>query len=583
MKLGNAHPGAAQEGSDVRGPVPRARAATADPAAGRLPLRQLPRLGHIVRVLVAQGFGHYVDRLRLKREASGADPAAVSTPEARRLRAALEELGPTFVKFGQVLSVRQDLFPEDVIAELAKLQDRVPPFPGDQARALIEREFNRPLAELYAEFDATPFAAASIAQVHHARLADGTDVIVKVQRPDIEETLHADVDILYFLARLLERYAPESRRYDPHGLVAEFAEHVVRELDFNLEARSAGRFLRNLADEPSVYVPRVAWELTSRRVLTMEHSPGRRLGPDVPPEAAERKRVAELLARLTLVQLFEHGFFHGDLHPGNVFLLPDGRLCFHDFGIVGRLHPRDQERLRELVLALVLRDAEWMAEVYVAMGVAGADVDLKAFAVDLDEAIERYYAIAGREYSFAEILRQFIRLAGRYEVRTPREFLLVAKVFMQLESLGRTLDPSFNMPAVLQAYVPRLVARQFVPELDAVRGLARGYRAANALRAGLRGLPAGIAGALKTLARGEARLRLHHEQLDALASHVERASNRLAFSLIIAAVVIGSSIVTTFHAGPHYAEIPLVGVIGFAVAAVLGLWWAVATLRGGRF
>lgn len=551
---------------------------------GNVPLRHLPRLGHILRVLVAQGFGHYVDRLKLRSPvAEGPRPVAVSAPQATRLRLALEELGPTFVKFGQMLSVRHDLFPPDVIAELAKLQDRVPPFPGDQARALVERELGRPIAEIYAEFDATPFAAASIAQVHHARLADGTDVIVKVQRPDIEETLHADVDILYFLARLLERYAPESRRYDPNALVAEFAEHVVRELDFNLEARAAERFLQNLADEPSVYVPRIAWEHTSRRVLTMEHSLGQRLGPDVPPEPAERKRVAELLARLTLVQLFEHGFFHGDLHPGNVFLLPDGRLCFHDFGIVGRLHARDQERLRELVLALVLRDAEWMAEISVAMGVAGADVDMPAFARDLDEALEQYYAVAGREYSFAEILRQFIRLARRYEVRLPREFLLVAKVFMQLESLGRALDPAFNMLVVLQAYVPRLIARQFVPAFDAGRGVARGYRALGTIRTGLRDLPAGIAGALKTLARGELRLTLRHERLDTLASHVERASNRLAFALIIAAVLIGASIVTTFHAGPHYAEIPLVGVIGFVVAAVLGLWWAVATLRGGRF
>ena len=557
-----------------------------DQVGGRagVPLRQLPRLGHILRVLIAQGFGHYVDQVKLRSPAvEGARPLAVSAPQATRLRLALEELGPTFVKFGQVLSVRHDLFPPDVIAELAKLQDRVPPFPGDQARALIERELGRPIAELYAEFDATPFAAASIAQVHHARLADGTNVIVKVQRPDIEATLRADIEILYFLARLLERFVPESRHYDPNALVAEFAEHVVRELDFNLEARAAERFLQNLADEPSVYVPRIAWEHTSRRVLTMEHSPGQRLGPDVPPDPAERKRVAELLARLTLVQLFEHGFFHGDLHPGNVFLLPDGRLCFHDFGIVGRLHPRDQERLRELVLALVLRDAEWMAEVYVAMGVAGANVDMPAFARDLDEAIEQYYGIAGREYSFAEILRQFIHLARRYEVRTPREFLLVAKVFMQLESLGRSLDPAFNMLAVLQAYVPRLIARQFTPALGLTQGLARGYRAVGALRAGLRDLPAGFAGALKTLARGEARLTLRHERLDTLAAHVERASNRLAFALIIAAVLIGAAIVTTFHAGPHYAGIPLVGIIGFVIAAVLGLWWAVATLRGGRF
>lgn len=561
----------------------RSHAVTGHPASGGdFPLRRLPRLAHILRVLAAHGLGHYIDKLGLKREEAGGEARVPAGPQAARFRGALEELGPTFVKFGQMLSVRHDLFSKDVIAELEKLQDQVPPFPGAEARALIEREFGRPLADLYAEFDETPLAAASIAQVHHARLTDGTDAIVKVQRPGIEETLRSDVEILYFLARLLERYAPESRRYDPHGLVAEFAENIVRELDFNLEAQSAERMRRNLAEEPSVYVPAVEWELTSRRVLTMEHSPGSRLGPDVPADPAERRRVAELLARLTLVQVFDHAFFHGDLHPGNVFLLPDGRLCFHDFGIVGRLAPRDQEHLRALCVALVVKDAEWMADLYVEMGVAPESVDRAAFTRDLEESLERYYAIAGREYSFAEILRQFIHLAGNYEIRTPRELLLVAKVFMQLESLARELDPAFNMLAVLEAYVPRLILRDLRPAAD--RGaMGRGYRGLRALRAGLRDLPDWLEKAGRALARGEIKLRLRHEQIEDLQSHIDRASNRLAFSLIIAAIVVGSSIVTTFHAGPHYGEIPLIGLAGFVIAAALGLGWALMAMRSGRF
>ncbi|BAU49822.1 ubiquinone biosynthesis protein UbiB [Sulfurifustis variabilis] len=550
-----------------------------------LPLRELPRLAHIVRVLAAQGLVHYLERLRLKIHVpEGAPPAgAVSGPEARRFRLALEELGPSFVKFGQMLSVRQDLFPEEVIAELATLQDRVPPFPSEQARALIERELGRALGELYAAFEERPLAAASIAQVHVARLLDGTAVIVKVQRPDIEALLRADIELLYFLARLLERHVPESRRFDPLGLVTEFAETVARELDFHMEASNAERFQRNLAGKPSVYVPHVYWELTTRRVLTMARSPGRRLGADYPEDAAERRRVAQALAQLTLTQLFEHGFFHGDLHPGNMFLLPDGRLCFHDFGIVGRLAPRDQEHLRGLCVALVLRDAEWMADLYIEMGVAPETVDRAAFIRDLEEALERYYAIAGREYSFAEILRQFIRLAGRYEIRTPRELLLVAKVFMQLESLARELDPTFNMLAMLEAYVPRLILRDLRPEVDGPAAVGRAYRGLTALRAGLRGLPQGLERLGRQLARGEVRLHLRHERIEDLQAHIDRASNRLAFSLIIAAIVIGSSIVTTFHAGPHYGEIPLIGLAGFVIAAVLGLAWALATMRSGRF
>lgn len=547
-----------------------------------LPLREMPRLAQILRVLVAQGLGHYLERLRLTVHAPGTRPAQVSAPEARRFRLALEELGPSFVKFGQMLSVRQDLFPEEVIAELATLQDRVPPFPSEQARALIEREFDRPLGELYAAFEDRPLAAASIAQVHEARLADGTAVIVKVQRPDIEELLRADIELLHFLARLLERHVTDSRRFDPVGLVTEFAE-TARKLDFHTEAQNAERFQRNFASDPSVYVPQVHWDLTTRRVLTMAHSPGRRLSADYPEDPAARRRVAQALAQLTLAQLFEHGFFHGDLHPGNVFLLPDGRLCFHDFGIVGRLAPRDQEHLRALCVALVFKDPEWMADLYVEMGVAPAGVDRAAFTRDLEESLERYYAVAGREYSFAEILRQFIRLAGRHEIRTPRELLLVAKVFMQLESLARTLDPAFNMLALLDAYVPRLILRDLRPAVDGSAAIGRAYRGLGALRAGLHGLPEWLEETGRALGRGEIKLHLRHEQIENLQAHIDRASNRLAFSLIIAAIVIGSSIVTTFHAGPHYGEIPLIGLAGFVIAAVLGLGWAVATMRSGRF
>lgn len=554
------------------------------PTARHLPIRDLRRLTEILRVAAEKGWGHYVDRLRLKgylpQETVAQAPAALG--DARRLRAALEELGPTFVKFGQMLGMRRDLFPQDIISELPKLQDAVPPFPGEEARRIIEEQLGQPVAELFATFDESPLAAASIAQVHTATLHDGTLVIVKVQRPGIEQVVQADLEILFCLARLFNSHVPESRPYDPLGLVDEFAETILRELDFHREGRNTDRFRDNFKDDPSVYVPQIFWELSGKRVLTMERSQGRKISADHPADPAERHRLAEALVRLYLTQLFEHGFFHGDPHPGNVFIMGDGRVGFHDFGIVGYLSPRDQGNLRQLFLALIVRDAEWMAGVYLELCGATADVDLAVFTRDLEDALEEYYAASTQGSSFVEVLHQFIHLGRRHHIRVLREFLLLTKALMTMEAVVRTLDPAFNMDMALQGYVPRMIGRQMMPELSPTGGLVRGYRAAAALRMAMFGFPDMLTKGMRQLQKGEATLRVRHEQLEGMEQHIDRASNRLSFSLIIAAVVVGSSIVMSFHTGPHYQGIPILGLLGYLLASVLGLWWAVAILRSGK-
>ena len=547
------------------------------------PLRNLQRVSSILGVLAKHGWGHYLDRLRLKGHLPAASAVTPSTTlsEAERLRLALEELGPTFVKFGQLLSVRQDLFPDDITRELQKLQDAVAPFPSRQAHEIIELELGRPVSELFAAFDDVPLAAASIAQVHTATLPDGTAAIVKVQRPGIDQLIHADLEILFACARLLHRHVPESQRYDPLGLVEEFADTIIKELDFRLEGHNAERFSANFHDDPAVYVPQIFWELSAKRVLTQERSTGHRAAAGYPADPGERRRLADTLARLFLAQLFEHGYFHGDPHPGNIFIMHDGRLCFHDFGIVGRLSPRDQENLRQLVLAVVTRDAEAMAELYFDMGVAAASVDRDAFVRDLSKALEQYYAVSARAYSFGEILRQFVRIGQRHQIRMPREWLLVVKAFMVIESQASALDPEFSMIEALQRYTPRMLGSHLLPELSTTSGLIKGYGALNALRL-IAGLPRLLAKGLRQLENGRTILRVRHERLEDLEQQLNRASNRLSFSLIIAAIVIASSIVMSAHAGPHLEGIPLLGLIGYALAAFLGLWWAISILRSGK-
>jgi ubiquinone biosynthesis protein len=320
--------------------------------------------------------------------------------------------------------------------------------------------------------------------------------------------------------------------------------------------------------------------LSTRRVLTQERSTGHRSGSGFPAVPEERRRLADMLARLFLTQLFDHGFFHGDPHPGNVFILDDGRLCFHDFGIVGRLSPRDQENLRQLVICVVTRDAPAMAELYLGMGIAPPDVDREAFVRDVGKSLEQYYAVS-EAYSFGEILRQFVRLGQRYRIRMPREWLLVVKAFMVVEAQASALDPRFSMIRALQEYLPQLLRSALLPEVSSTAGLVQAYRALGGLRT-LAGLPRALSKTLGQLERGELTLRLRHDRLEDLERHLDRASNRLSFSMIIAAVVVASSIVFTSHTGPHIEGLPLLGLVGYGIAAALGLWWAIAILRSGR-
>ena len=550
------------------------------PEAGGLPFRELPRLAEIVRVAVAKGWGHYAERLGHARDREPETGAArPEANDAARLRAALEELGPTFVKFGQMLSVRPDIFPDDIVVELSRLHSNARPFPGAEARAIVERELGAEVPSLFGGFDETPFAAASMAQVHRARLPDGTPVIVKVQRPGIADTIASDLALLRYAARSLDRHFKALRQYSVPALVEEFADTLVKELDFALEGANAERFARENAAEPSVSVPRVYWALSTRRVLTMEFSPGQIIGEASPPDGPERSRFAAELMRLFLVQVFEHGVFHADPHPGNVFVLPDGRLCYHDFGAIGTLRRQDQEHLRQLFLAVIARDADWLTDVYLAMGGVEARIDRAAFVRDLGAALDRYYAAHGGPSSLATILAEFVRLGRRHHVRLVREIALVAKAFMETEALAKRLEPGLDTLASFRDYTSRLVSTLMEPpQLDSAM-LARGYRSVWTARRVATELPFTLARLVDRLDAGGLELRARHESLGGLGRALGFAADRIAFALIVAATVIAAAIVLTAHAGPHIEQLPAIGLAAFALAAGLGLWWAWLTVR----
>ncbi|MEI6001418.1 AarF/ABC1/UbiB kinase family protein [Paraburkholderia bengalensis] len=556
-----------------------------DDAIGGSAQARLPRLMQILQTVASAGWAHYVERLGFGREAIGTATTAPATGDhdARRFREMLEQLGPAFIKFGQLLSLRRDLLPESWIVQLQALQDNVAAFPGAQARSIIERELATPVYELFSTFDESPLAAASIGQVHAANLSDGTSVVVKVQRPGIEPLIRADVAIMRFLARRLEQLIPESRRFGPSDLVEEFARLIDDELDYETEGRHGDRLRENFKDDPDVVVPRIYWDLTSRVILTMERNVGHKLADQPSRDRPERRRLSAKLMESFLRQVFEHGFFHGDPHPGNIFVRSDGRLCFHDFGIMGELSAPDQEGLAQLILAISSADVAWMVDAYFDMGVVAVDIDRDAFTHDVSDALKAYYMAAGKGYSFGEIARQFAQLSQRHHIRLPRQFLLVAKAFMLVESQALAVDPDFNAVICLRDYAPRLLSRRMLHGLLPSHEFARGFRALRALQRATVSLPDILNRTVDILSSGKATILVERDQLRTLETHLDRASNRLSLSLIIASVVIGSSIVMTFHSGPRYAGISLLGLAGFVIAAAMGLAWAVAILRSGRF
>ena len=548
----------------------------------RLAPAAYPRLAHIARALTALGFGHYLRRMRLPRAAGAAGSVAQSTTDAVQLRETLESLGPTFVKFGQLLSLRRDILPDTYIDELTRLQDQVPPDALSDARGNIAKDLGAPLDTLFASFDDIPLAAASMAQVYGATLHDGTEVVVKVRRSGIDETVHTDLGILFFLARQLERHVKESLRFSPVALATEFAETLIGELDFRREGRNADRFRQNFRGDTAVSVPQIFWALSTARILTMERSRGHRAPAVHSVVDEDGGALADTLIRTFLTQVFEHGFFHGDPHPGNVFLLDDGRLCFHDFGIVGRLHGDDQENLAQLMLGVAVNDHQWVTDAYFAMGVAGPDVSRTAFAQDVDDALAAFYSSVGHGPAFTEILRQFIYLSQRYRIHLPRVFLMVAKAFMEIESQALQLNPDFNIVTALQSFAPRLVRRLVVPDLSAASVSRSNYRAVRAARTAVEALPDIARQLIESLRDGKLSISLRHEQLTGMEERIERASNRVSFSLIIASIVIASALTMAFHTGPHYRGIPLLGVAGFVIAGILGLRWSVSVMRSGR-
>jgi len=551
------------------------------------PPRNLGRLSEIAQVAVRHGFGYVFRRNRLGylipgRNGDELDPDAPPSERGRRLREMLDELGPTFVKFGQLLSMRPDVLPPDIIAELRGLQDDVRPFSFELAKESIEEELGQPIERLFLEFEQLPMAAASIGQVHRAVLPNGHRVAVKVQRPGAPRQIEADLSLLHQAARIAKERVRALDFIDTHELVDEFARSIRQELDYRLEARNAEIFRRNFAGHPHVKIPRVYWSYTRTRVLTLEYLEGTQVADvdELDLTMDDRRQLAYLMTEAWMTMIFRHGFFHGDPHPANVLVLgrPD-QIGLVDFGLAGKLTDSDISKATRLFIDAANENVDVLPKRLADLGVRYPPEREEQFVAELRELFYRYYGARLSDIDPLQVIREGFALIYRVNLKLPTRFLLVDRAVATLGSVGIELYPEFNVFEVAKPYARSLMIRRFTPR----RIAQSASREAVNLTQIARELPYQVHDTLEQFRDGQIEVGFVHKGLDEFMQKVDIVFNRLIVALIVAGGLIGSSLLGAFvTVGPSVFGINFLAVIGFVLSGALGIWLFLGILRSGR-
>ena len=577
-------------------------------------VRDIGRLHDIASILIRYGFGDMVRRMGMANalERAGralhwneAEELAHMDPPAR-VRRAMEALGPTFVKLGQLLATRVDLFEPEWIAEFSRLQDSAHTATYEGIHQQLTEDLGAAPEAVFAAFDPEPLAAASMAQVYRARLEDGTEVVVKVRRPGIRLTVEADLRWMARLAELAESESPELRAFQPREVVRQFTQSLRRELDFASECRNAERIAQNFAtytgfngdsvpkakvvgapaqgvappapQEPIIVIPRVFWQWTSERVCVQEFIAGisgRQL-ERVDQAGLDRQVLARRGAQAVLKMIVEDGFFHADPHPGNVFYLPGNRIAFIDFGMVGRLSEARRDQLMRLLLGLVQHEPQRVADVMIEWTGDGA-TDEDGLTLEIQAFVQQYHGVALKQLRLGAMLTDLVTILRQHQLRLPPDLSLLIKAFVSLEGMGHELDPDFNMAAEAMPLLQKTLRARYAP--NAV--LQRGWHGVKDMLSLLSGLPQDVSRLLRAAKRGRLEIHIDVLHLKRLGNQLDSAANRLVVGVVVAALIIGSSIVMTVPGGPTLLGLPFFGLLGFVGALLGSLWLLVSIWRSG--
>jgi ubiquinone biosynthesis protein len=552
--------------------------------------RTLGRLSEIAQVMVRHGFGYFLEAHKLTDLLPGrsaearlaATSANGASARGQHLRELLDELGPTFVKFGQLLSTRPDVVPPDIIAELRGLQDDVRPFPFEQAERVIEEELGNSIERLFLEFEREPVAAASIGQVHRAILPNGRAVAVKVQRPGAPRQIEADLALLYQAAKLVKERVRALDFIDARSLIDEFARQIRQELDYRLEARNAQTFHRNFAGDPHVHVPRVYWSYTRARVLTLEWLQGTQLADidTLPLTLEERRDLAYRIAETWMAMIFRHGFFHGDPHPANILVLEEaGAIGLVDFGAVGKLTDDDMTKLTRLFIDAAAENVDALPKRLSDLGVRYPREREEEFLAELREFYYRYYGASLSEIDPVQVIRETFQLIYSLNLHLPTRYVLLDRAIATLGSVGIELYPDFNVFEVARPYARGLLLERFTPERIARRARRDAFRYAQVFAEA----PFQWHDFMEQVRDGQIEVGFVHKGLDDFLEQTQRVFNRLVIALIVTGGLIGSSLIGVFaKGGPHVLGVNAISVVGFSLSTLLGIWLLWGVVRSGR-
>ncbi|MBD3306490.1 hypothetical protein GF339_08810 [candidate division KSB3 bacterium] len=548
-------------------------------------VRNVQRIRHITTIFIKHGFGQVIEKLDLeyrifaKRFSRSPQEIVPQYSIAERARMVLEDLGPTFIKLGQILSTRPDLIPGTFIQEFTKLQDRVPPINIREISDQITLALGKTPDQIFSDFDSAPIASASLGQVHKAVLrATDEKVVVKVQRPSIRTTIESDLDILYLLARLIENNIPETQMYSPVGIIEEFDKAIHRELDYTIEAQNIERFRRNFQDDHRVYVPKAYQDLSTRNILISEYIEGTKIS-DLVASSREKKQIARNGFHSMLKQIFLDGFFHGDPHPGNIFVQEDNTIVFLDFGMMGRLDQEMKDELADLLVAVINQDVSQITQILAQIGIPKNEVNMRAFRTDISEILDRYYGLPLHQIELGKISREMLEVALKHQLKIPADYTLMIKALLTIESIGKQLDPELNAVEEAKPMVTKILRERWNPH----RLFSRSLLTFRNLSLTLKEFPGQFYQIMEEVRQGKLRIEFEHVHLERLIVGLDTASNRIAASLVIAALIIGSSIIIHTNRGPMFLEFPLLGIIGFVSAGIIGFWLLISIVRSGKF